>query len=73
MDAQTMKLLSTALALLPIAGVGIGVGLVGSGVVQAIGRNPGAMDKIFSTGLVFAGITEALALLAFVVAMMLKF
>ena len=54
-------------------GPGIGVGLLVSGAMQAIGRNPEATPQIQTNmilGIVFA---EAIAIYALVVALILKF
>ncbi len=73
MDLPMMKLLATALALLPLMGVGVGLGMIGSGITQAISRNPGASDKITSAGILLAAFTEAIGLFAFGAAMLIKF
>ena len=46
-----------------IAGFGaaIGVGLVGWGATNAIGRNPGAFGKVFTTMLIGMALAEGLA------------
>jgi len=54
-------------------GPGIGVGLLVSGAMQAIGRNPDATPQIQTNmilGIVFA---EAIAIYALVVALIIKF
>jgi F-type H+-transporting ATPase subunit c len=54
-------------------GPGIGVGLLVSGAMQAIGRNPDAAPQIQTNmilGIVFA---EAIAIYALVVALIIKF
>jgi F-type H+-transporting ATPase subunit c len=54
-------------------GPGIGIGLLGAGAMQAIGRNPEAAGQIQTNmilGIVFA---EAVAIYALVTALILKF
>ena len=54
-------------------GPGIGIGLLGAGAMQAIGRNPEATGQIQTNmilGIVFA---EAVAIYALVTALILKF
>lgn len=70
MDAKTLAI---ALTMLPLAGSAIGLGLIGASWLQGVSRNPGASDKMFLPGMIAAGMTELTALLAFVVAMILKF
>jgi F-type H+-transporting ATPase subunit c len=68
------KLLGAGLAMgLGAIGPGIGIGLLGAGAMQAIGRNPEAAGQIQTNmilGIVFA---EAVAIYALVTALILKF
>jgi len=73
MDVQAMRLLATALALLPMAGVGVGLGMIGSSLTQAISRNPGASDKITQAGILLTAFTEAIGLFTFGAAMAILF
>lgn len=74
MDVASAKLLGMALAVgLGVIGPGIGIGIIVSGALDAIGRNPEAQGKI--TPLMFIGIafTEALAIFAIVIGFIVKF
>ncbi len=73
MDVATMKLLAAALALLPMTGVGIGLGMIGANLTQAISRNPGAADKITQAGILLTAFTEAIGLFAFGASMVILF
>ena len=67
------KLIGTGLATLGMIGAGLGVGVVGSGAVQAMGRNPDAAGTIQANmilGIVFA---EAIAIYSLVVALLVLF
>jgi ATP synthase F0 subunit c len=67
------KLIGAGLAAMGVIGAGIGIGVVGSGAVQAMGRNPDASGLIqvnMILGIVFA---EAVAIYALVVALLLLF
>ncbi len=73
MELESMKLLAAALALLPLFGVGIALGMIFSSYNQAVGRNPSSaqiLDKKFF--LTFA-LTEALAIFALVVSLIILF
>lgn len=74
MSPEAAKLLGAALAIgLGAIGPGIGIGLIGSKAVEALGRNPEAESMIRTTmilGIVFA---EAVAIYALVIALILKF
>ncbi len=58
---------------LGVLGPGIGIGLIGSGAMQAIGRNPEASGKIVSNMILAIVFAEALGILALVVAFIIKF
>jgi|TARA_B100000686_G_scaffold121858_1_gene129025 F-type H+-transporting ATPase subunit c len=52
-----------------LAGLGgaIGVGLAGAKGAEAVGRNPGAFGKVFTTTLIAMALAEGLAILGFFV------
>lgn len=54
-------------------GPGIGIGLVGLGAMQAIGRNPDAASKIQTNMILGFAFAEALGIYALVIALILKF
>ena len=56
-----------------VIGPAIGIGLIGSGAMQAIGRNPEASGKIVSNMILAIVFTEALGILAIVVSFIIKF
>jgi F-type H+-transporting ATPase subunit c len=70
----TVKQLAAGLAIgLGGIGPGIGIGIAVSGAMQAIGRNPDAAGDIRGTMILGAGLAEAVAIYAFVVALVLLF
>ncbi len=74
MELESAKALGMALAVgLGVLGPGIGIGLIVSKALEAIGRNPEATGKI--TPMMFIGIafTEALAIFALVIGFIVKF
>ncbi len=73
MDLQAAKLLAAALALLPLLGVGIGLGLIFSSYNEAVGRNPGAMELLDKKFFLTFALTEALAIFALLVSFYLVF
>ncbi len=74
MDLDSARLIGMALAAgLGVLGPGIGIGLIGSGAMEAIGRNPEATDKIVSNMILAIVFTEALGILALVVSFIIKF
>ena len=74
MDIESVRLIAMALAAgLGVIGPGIGIGLIGGGAMEAIGRNPEASDKIVSNMILAIVFTEALGILALVVAFIVRF
>ena len=65
MTPETMKLLAAGLAMgLGAIGPGIGVGLVGLGALQAIGRNPEARGAILTNMILAIAFAEAIVFYA---------
>jgi F0F1-type ATP synthase membrane subunit c/vacuolar-type H+-ATPase subunit K len=73
MDFTVAKVFAGALALLPLFGVGLALGKLFSSFVEAVGRNPGAQKDIFKFGLLGAAFTEAIAIFALGVALIILF
>lgn len=74
MELESAQLIGMALAAgLGVIGPGIGIGLIGGGAMHAIGRNPEASGKIVSNMILAIVFTEALGILALVVAFIIKF
>lgn len=74
MDVESAKLIGMALAAgLGVLGPAIGVGMIGSRAMDAIGRNPEASDKIVSNMILAIVFAEALGILALVVSFIIKF
>jgi len=74
MDLHSAARLAAGLAIgLGGIGPGIGIGIATMGAVQAIGRNPDAEGPVRTTLILGAGLSEAVAIYAFVVALILLF
>jgi F-type H+-transporting ATPase subunit c len=72
MDAETMKMLAAGLAGgLGMLGPGIGLGLIGFGAMQAIGRNPEARGPILTNMILIGALAEAIGIYALIVAILL--
>jgi F-type H+-transporting ATPase subunit c len=73
MEVEAAKLIGAALALIPIAGVGVGLGMIFASYNEAVGRNPSAVDLLEKKFLLTFALTEALAIFALVIAFMIMF
>lgn len=72
-DVNVVKLIAAAIALLPLFGVGLALGKLFSSFIEAVGRNPGAKKDVFQIGMIGAAMTEAIAIFALVVSLILIF
>lgn len=69
-----MKLLAAGLAIgLGAIGPGIGIGILGMGAMQALGRNPEARGPIMTNMILAIAFAEAIAIYALIVAIVLIF
>ena len=74
MDVEGLKSIAAALAIgLGAIGPGIGIGILGSKAMEAIGRNPEATGQIQTNMILAIVFTEAIAIYALVVALIIKF
>jgi F-type H+-transporting ATPase subunit c len=74
MNQETMRLLASAIAIgLGALGPGLGLGMIGSKAMEALGRNPEARDAIFVPLILGLAFTEAIGIYALVVALIIKF
>jgi len=74
LSPQTASVLGAGLAIgVGAIGPGIGIGILASGALQAIGRNPEATPQIQLNMILAIAFAEAVAIYALVVALLLKF
>lgn len=74
MDLEATKALAMAIVVgVGVLGPGLGIGILASKALEAIGRNPEASGKITATMFIGIAFTEALAIFALVVGFIIKF
>ncbi len=74
MSLEAMKSISMALVVgLGMIGPALGIGILVSKALEAIGRNPEAAGKIQTNMFIGIAFTEALAIFAIVVGFIIKF
>jgi F-type H+-transporting ATPase subunit c len=74
METEGMRMLAMALAIgLGAFGPGIGVGLIGKGALEALGRNPEAAGKVQGLAILTIAFAEAIAIYALVIALIIGF
>lgn len=73
MDLEAAKMIGAGLAAIAIGGVGIGMGTIFGNYVAGSLRNPGAAQQVFGSVILGFALTEALALFALVIALIILF
>ncbi len=74
MEAESAQLFAMAIAAgLGVFGPAIGIGMIGSKAMDAIGRNPEASGKVVSNMILAIVFAEALGILAIVVSFIIRF
>ncbi|MBI4285431.1 MAG: ATP synthase F0 subunit C [Chloroflexi bacterium] len=72
MDPEAVKFLAAGLAMgLGALGPGIGIGILGYGAMQALGRNPEARGPILTNMILAIAFTEAIGIYALIVAIIM--
>ncbi|MDP2916984.1 MAG: hypothetical protein Q8O16_03525 [Dehalococcoidia bacterium] len=72
MNPETLKMLAAGLAMgLGALGPGIGIGILGYGAMQALGRNPEARGPIMTNMILAIAFAEAIAIYALIVAIII--
>ncbi|AOX17880.1 MULTISPECIES: ATP synthase subunit C family protein [Acetobacteraceae] len=73
MDVSAAREIGAGIAVIALAGVGIGLGNIFSTLVSSIARNPAARPHVFGLGMLGFALTEAVALFALLIAFLILF
>jgi F-type H+-transporting ATPase subunit c len=73
MELEVARLFAAALALLPLFGVGLGLGNIFASYNEAVGRNPSSAEILDKKYFLAFALTEALAIFALVVSLIILF
>jgi len=74
MELEAIKSISAAIAIgIGAVGPAIGIGMLAAKAMEAIGRNPEAASKIQTAMILAIAFTEAIAIYALVIALIIKF
>jgi len=72
MDAEGLKMLGAGLAMgLGALGPGVGIGILGYGAMQALGRNPEARGPIMTNMILAIAFAEAIGIYALIIGIIL--
>jgi F0F1-type ATP synthase membrane subunit c/vacuolar-type H+-ATPase subunit K len=73
MELDAAKMIGAGLAVIALAGVGVGIGNIFSSLVSSIARNPAARGEVFGIGILGFALTEAIALFALLISFIILF
>jgi F-type H+-transporting ATPase subunit c len=73
MDVAAATKLGAGIAVIALAGVGIGLGNIFSSLVSSVARNPSARDQVFGLSMLGFALTEATGLFALLIAFLILF
>lgn len=74
MDVDAAKEIGSALAIgLGAIGPGVGIGLIGSKAMEAMGRNPEVTNTIQTNMILGIAFAESIAIFSLVIALLVKF
>jgi ATP synthase subunit C. len=67
------RLIAAGLATISIAGAGVGIGMIFSGFLTALSKNPNIENKLFTYALLGFALTEAIALFGLMIVFLILF
>jgi F0F1-type ATP synthase membrane subunit c/vacuolar-type H+-ATPase subunit K len=73
MDLLAAKAIGAGLAVIGVAGAGVGIGAIFASFISAVARNPAARGDVFPMTMLGFALVEAIALYALVVALVILF
>ncbi|MDP1723570.1 MAG: F0F1 ATP synthase subunit C [Alphaproteobacteria bacterium] len=73
MDLAAAKMIGAGLAMIGVAGAGIGLGMLFSSFVNGVSRNPSAAPHVRVMTMVGFAVIEAMGLFALIIALVLLF
>ncbi len=73
MDPIAAKSIGAGIAMIALAGVGVGMGNIFAALVSGVARNPAARANVFGLAILGFALTEAVALYALVIAFIILF
>jgi len=73
MDLASAKMIGAGLAVIALAGVGVGIGNIFATLVSSLARNPSARGEVLTLAWIGFALTEAVALYALVIAFIIMF
>lgn len=73
MELAAAKVIGAGLAVIGVAGAGVGIGSIFASFIASVARNPAARGEVFPMTMLGFALVEAIALYALVVALVILF
>jgi F-type H+-transporting ATPase subunit c len=73
MDPVAATKFGAGIAMVGVGGVGVGLGILFSSLISAVGRNPAAQPQLFGLAILGVALTEALGVFALLIAFLLLY
>ncbi len=73
MTPEAARMIGAGLAVIALLGVGIGLGNIFGNLISSVARNPATRETVFPIGILGFALTEAVALFALVIALLILF
>ncbi len=73
MEVESARMIGAGLAMIALAGVGLGIGMIFSSLISSVSRNPSSREQVFPIGILGFALTEAVALFALLIAFLILF
>lgn len=73
MDAESFKYIAIGLMAFGMLGASIGVASIFASLLNSVSRNPAQQGKLFQYAIIGAGMSEALGIFSFMIALILMF
>ena len=73
METDAARLIGAGLAVIGLAGVGVGIGSIFASLIWSIARNPAARDQVFPLSMLGFALVEAVALYALLISFLILF
>ena len=73
MDIESLKYIGVGISTIAMLGAATGIGKIFAALINGIARNPSTEEKLIKSAFIGAGLTEAMGLFAFLVALLILY
>ena len=73
MSIESAKIVAAGLATISLLGSGVGIGVIFSGLMNSVARNPYMLKQLFAYAILGFALTEAIALFSLMIGFLILF